>query len=177
MWIYMNNAFLSIVQNDSVPVILLVRARRSGDVESVFPDAGVIETSGSYYAFRPSISREVVIDRIANAVPSIDYPNFKDSVSNAWSRGIYSSVWNKTLEGFDTGMYSRRRSRVNNNRKENSASRSSMATKEKSADSTTSFLPKSASPIDDRDVIDLTGEDLSKVDFVDKRSADNNTIK
>jgi len=177
MWIYMNNAFLSIVQNDSVPVILLVRARRSGDVESVFPDAGVIETSGSYYAFRPSISREVVIDRIANAVLSIDYPNFKDSVSNAWSRGIYSSVWNKTLEGFDTGMYSRRRSRVNNNRKENSASRSSMATKEKSADSTTSFLPKSASPTDDRDVIDLKGEDLSKVDFVDKRSADNNTIK
>jgi len=52
-----------------------------------------------------------------------------------------------------------------------------MATKEKSADSTTSFLPKSASPTDDRDVIDLKGEDLSKVDFVDKRSADNNTIK
>lgn len=111
MWIYLNNAFLSIVQNDDTPDALLVRARRSGDIESVFPDARVIETPDSDYAFRSNISRELVADRIASAVLSIDYPNFKDSVPDTVRRGIYSSVWGKTLEGFDTGMYSRSRSR------------------------------------------------------------------
>lgn len=177
MWIYMNNAFLSIVRNDDVPGMLLVRARRSGDIESVFPDARVIETSGSDYAFRSNIGREVVADRIASAVLSIDYPNFKDSVSDPARRGIYSSVWNKTLEGFDTGMYSRSRSRVKINRNENSARKSIMAAKKKGADSTTSFLPKSTPPPEDRDVIDLTGEDLSKVDSGGKGSGDNKKIK
>jgi len=45
MWIYMNNAFLSIVQDDDVPGMLLVRARRSGDIESVFPDAEACEAA------------------------------------------------------------------------------------------------------------------------------------
>lgn len=176
MWIYMNNAFLSIVQDDDVPGMLLVRARRSGDIESVFPDARVIETSGSDYAFRSNIGREVVADRITNAVLSIDYPNFKDSVSDPARRRIYSSIWDTTLEGFDTGMYSRSRSRENNHTRENSA-RSSMVTKKKGADSRTSFLPKSTPPPEDRNVIDLTGEDLSKVDSGAKDSEDHKENK
>lgn len=164
MWIYLNNAFLSIVQNDDAPEMLLVRARRSGDIESVFPDAGVVETPGADYAFRSNIGREVVADRIANAILSIDYPNFKNSVPDPSRRGIYSSVWNTTLEGFDTGMYSRPRYRENHHTWENSARRSGVATKKKGEGSKSSFLPRSTPPPEDRNVIDLTGEDLSKVD-------------
>ena len=41
MWIMMNNSFLSIVSKDCGPAELLVRARRAGDIERVFPDAKV----------------------------------------------------------------------------------------------------------------------------------------
>ncbi len=47
-----------------------------------------------------------------------------------------------------------------------------MATKKKGEGSKYSFLPKSTPPPEDRNVIDLTGEDLSKVDSGGKGPAD-----
>ena len=41
MWIMTNNSYLSIVSKDCGPAELLVRARRAGDIEKVFPDAKV----------------------------------------------------------------------------------------------------------------------------------------
>ncbi len=45
MWIMTNNSYLSIVSKDCGPAELLVRARRAGDIEKVFPDAKVTRTT------------------------------------------------------------------------------------------------------------------------------------
>jgi hypothetical protein len=44
-----NNGYLSIVSKDCVPAELLVRARRAGDIEKVFPDAKVTRQTDSDY--------------------------------------------------------------------------------------------------------------------------------
>ena len=39
MWIFQNDSFLSIVAHRDKPGMLLVRARKAGDIEAVFPEA------------------------------------------------------------------------------------------------------------------------------------------
>jgi hypothetical protein len=48
MWICMSSSFLSIVDKYCDKVELLVRARRKGDIEAIFPDAEVNEYPGCY---------------------------------------------------------------------------------------------------------------------------------
>jgi hypothetical protein len=47
MWIFLNDSFLSIVANRELAGVLLVRARKEGDIEAVFPDATVREGEGT----------------------------------------------------------------------------------------------------------------------------------
>ena len=47
MWIMHSDCFLSIVSKDCGPTELLVRARRNGDIEKVFPSAKVIRSTGT----------------------------------------------------------------------------------------------------------------------------------
>src|SRR6516162_978255 len=47
MWIMTNNSYLSVVSKDCGPAELLVRARRAGDIERVFPDAKVTRNTNS----------------------------------------------------------------------------------------------------------------------------------
>ena len=60
MWIFLNNAFLSIVDKGGDGTTLLVRARRSGDIERAFPEAKVERTPGNDYRFRARLGREEV---------------------------------------------------------------------------------------------------------------------
>lgn len=106
MWVYLNDSFLSIVENEGDPDTLLVRSRSAGDIEAVFPEASVEHTPISDYAFRAAISREEVAVGIAKRVFSIDYPNFKNSVKNMDRKITYTSVWGKTVDGFRTGIFS-----------------------------------------------------------------------
>jgi hypothetical protein len=43
MWIFANNAFVSIVEFRDEPDMLLIRARLPGDIQAMFPDAEVLE--------------------------------------------------------------------------------------------------------------------------------------
>lgn len=52
MWICLNDAFLSIVRKDCGPNELLVRARREGDIERVFPRVKVEVTPLADYLYR-----------------------------------------------------------------------------------------------------------------------------
>ena len=52
MWIIMNDAFLSVVQNIYDEDELLVRARVEGDIERVFSNAEVFADEGSDYKYR-----------------------------------------------------------------------------------------------------------------------------
>lgn len=93
MWICLNRAFLSIVDKDCPADSLLVRARRAGDIESVFPKAKVARTVGNDYLFRAVVKRAEVVAAIAGEIEDIDYGNFKDSVEDKQLKGAYSSVW------------------------------------------------------------------------------------
>jgi hypothetical protein len=93
MWLCLNNAFLSIVHKDCKPTELLVRARRPGDIEKVFPDAKVTRYTKSDYLFRAVITRADVASALVRQVYDIDYGNFKDSVEDDRLHDAYAEVW------------------------------------------------------------------------------------
>lgn len=94
MWICLNRAFLSIVDDPDNPDSLLVRARRKGDIESVFGDVcRVRRTPERDYLFRASIPRTAVAAIIADEVSGINYGNFKASVRNKRLHDAFSRVW------------------------------------------------------------------------------------
>ena len=93
MWVFLNNAFLSIVADRNDPDRLLVRARFSNDIKAVFPEADVTETPDADYRFRAFLPRTFVSARLADAVNQIDYPNFKGSVHQNWRHDLYMKVW------------------------------------------------------------------------------------
>ena len=93
MWIMTNNSYLSIVKKDCRPAELLVRARRAGDIEKVFPDAKVTRNTNSDYLYRAVLPRDLVKQALAAMIDHIDYPNFKDSVEDSSLHAAYVSVW------------------------------------------------------------------------------------
>jgi hypothetical protein len=93
MWLCLNDCFYSIVAKDCRPDELLVRARRAGDIEKVFPDAKVTRTTKSDYLYRAVLPRDVVKQAMAAMIDQIDYPNFKDSVEDKSLHAAYTSVW------------------------------------------------------------------------------------
>lgn len=102
MWIFLNNAFLSIViDRQSNEGNLLVRARRKGDIEAVFPRAKVTVNAKRDYRFRASIRRQDVASAIADSICGISYDNFKDSIpkKDHERHTAYLRVWS-TMEQF-----------------------------------------------------------------------------
>lgn len=93
MWIFLNDAFLSIVDKGGDGSTLLVRARRSGDIERVFPSAAVQTTPHNDYRFRARIDREEVAEALAQSVREITYGNFKGSVKDHRRHDAYMDVW------------------------------------------------------------------------------------
>jgi GTPase SAR1 family protein len=94
MWIFLSDAFLSVVdKGDSSGKTLLVRARRHGEIERVFPEAHVVEGGGTDYKFRARIDRTSVAERIAESITNISYSNFKSSVDDASRHDAYMRVW------------------------------------------------------------------------------------
>lgn len=93
MWISLNNSFLSIVHKDCADDELLVRARRDGDIERLFPDAKVTVEPGHDYRCRARVPRSEVARVMAERIESIAYSNFKDSVRDDALYAVYSSAW------------------------------------------------------------------------------------
>ncbi len=93
MWIFLNDAFLSIVADRDNGDNLLVRARFPGDITTVFPSAEVAETRRADYRFRARLSRAEVASAIAQALASMTATNFKNSVRERWRHDVYLNVW------------------------------------------------------------------------------------
>ena len=93
MWIFLNDAFLSLVADRFDSGSLLVRARRAGDIDAVFPGADVTESDVADYRFRATIPRAEVVARLVERIGSIEYPNFKDSVRDPLRHDAYTNVW------------------------------------------------------------------------------------
>jgi hypothetical protein len=95
MWIFLNDAFLSVVADKADPRgdRLLVRARRAGDIERVFPMAEVFRVAGSDYAHRAWVPRGQVAEALAARVEAIDYPNFKNTIEDTGYHAAAMQVW------------------------------------------------------------------------------------
>ena len=93
MWIFLNNAFLSVVDKGGDGTTLLVRGRNQGDIECVFPGAQVSKTPSNDYLYRAHIDREEVAQAMAKAVRHISYPNFKATVKDHARHDAYMGVW------------------------------------------------------------------------------------
>ena len=93
MWLFFNDAMLSIVQKPDDEETLTVRARIKGDIESAFPDAKVVKGAGTDYQFRAKIPREVVAKAMFDRVMALDYGNFKSSVKDKKRHDTYMDVW------------------------------------------------------------------------------------
>jgi hypothetical protein len=93
MWLCMNSAFLSIAFKDCAEDELLVRARREGDIQKVFPNAKVIKSTNTDYLYRAVIPRNEVASAMAAQIQDIDYGNFKSSVNDKGLHDAYLEVW------------------------------------------------------------------------------------
>ena len=93
MWLMLSDCFLSVVRKDCKPDELLVRARRKGDIEKVFPSAEVTRNTGTDYLYRAVIPRDTVKQAVAAMIDHIDYPSFKDTVEDSSLHAAYVSVW------------------------------------------------------------------------------------
>jgi hypothetical protein len=94
MWIFLNDSFLSIVAHRDKPGVLLVRARRAGDIEAVFPDAKTWVEEYADYPHRAEVPVDTVAQAVAERVRGIAYDNFKNSVRERGRHDAYMSVWN-----------------------------------------------------------------------------------
>ena len=95
MWVFLNNSFLSIVENRNNKDELLVRSRIKGDIEKVFPDSDVFEMESSDYKYRSYIKKTNVSNKLKNIIEGITYDNFKNSIPSDQSERHHSylNVW------------------------------------------------------------------------------------
>ncbi|MFM7674368.1 MAG: hypothetical protein ACKO5F_02000 [Synechococcus sp.] len=95
MWIFLSDAFLSIVADKADPSgdRLLVRARRAGDIERVFPEAEVFCVAGADYAFRSWLPRASVAQACQDQVQAIQYTNFKNSIRDRDYHDAAMDAW------------------------------------------------------------------------------------
>ena len=68
MWIMTNSGFLSVVAHRDQPNDLLVRARRKGEIETIFPGADISRTPDADYLYRSVISRTEVSSVLARQI-------------------------------------------------------------------------------------------------------------
>lgn len=111
MWICLSEGFLSIVHKDCEADELLVRARRQGDIERVFPDAKVKKTVGNDYLYRAVIKRSVVGEALVSLADNIVYDNFKNTVRDNKLHGAFNAIWHTISRLQAIAPYSRGTSR------------------------------------------------------------------
>ena len=104
MWIFLNDAMLSIVQKPADKAgTLTVRGRIKGDIERVFPGAMVIEGGGTDYRFRANVPRDQVAQAMFDQVMALNYSNFKSTVKDRQRHDAYLKVWS-AMFGYQQGM-------------------------------------------------------------------------
>ena len=85
MWLFTTIGFFSVVAHRDDADTLLIRARVRGDLDALrvhhLPDIEILEDAGTDYAFRAMVSRDEWEYAAQQMVRDIDYPNFKQAVS------------------------------------------------------------------------------------------------
>lgn len=104
MWIFLNDSFLSAVEDRVDPSKLMVRGRIKGDIERVFPNACVTETPAADYRYRARIDRDTVAEAMARAVYQLQYDNFKNSVEDHQRHSAYFGCW-QSMVNYQTNAH------------------------------------------------------------------------
>ena len=100
MWIMLDTGFISIVEHNDNPDVLLVRARVREDIALTFgDDIEIEEMPGADYLYRASVDREEVAELIWHKVMSLDYTSHAKDVALKRSspaegrRAAYYDTW------------------------------------------------------------------------------------
>lgn len=93
MWIFGNDFALSIVSKDCAADELMVRARRKGDIEKIFPEAKVTRYTKSDYLYRAPVKKDAIKTAMVGEIDRIVYNNFKNSVRDNKLHDAYARVW------------------------------------------------------------------------------------
>jgi hypothetical protein len=92
MWVFLTDAFLSIVTDRDNPKNLLVRARFAGDIEAVFPFVKAERTEGDY-PYQKSVERDVVAAALSQRLRALDYDSLREAVQEDERHETYFQVW------------------------------------------------------------------------------------
>lgn len=97
MWIFLPDAFFSVVADRDDPERLLVRARVQGDIERYFPYCTPETTPWADYLFRVFLPRDEVAQVIADNILKMDYTNCREQIpaEDVRRSAAYSSVWSR----------------------------------------------------------------------------------
>lgn len=103
MWICLNNAFVSIVEDYFNNEYVHVRGRRQEDVENFLGDykAEITQTDTRDYRFRAYVTKFDLSKILAKCAYRIDYGNFKSSVKDKDLEKLYHEVWICGVENLD----------------------------------------------------------------------------
>jgi hypothetical protein len=101
VWIYTVDGFYSAVQDRDDPSRIMVRARQRVDLETLLKrldqgDLEILAWTGSDYAYRVFMPREMWLQYLENMGQELDYTNFKARALPAgdYSRSdAYHRVW------------------------------------------------------------------------------------
>jgi hypothetical protein len=104
MWIFKNNAFVSIVEDRDMPDQVWVRGRVAGDIEAFLGeicDYEVILTESADYRFRTVVHRNHAAMALFQSMDQVDYDNFKSSIEHSpfgeRRHTAYVGVWQTML--------------------------------------------------------------------------------
>lgn len=92
-WFCFNDGFVSVVQSDTDPDILMVRARRIEILETLFDEDRIKQYDFSDYRFRVFCLREEWQDIVSERIENINYSNFKNSVKDEELHKMYQNFW------------------------------------------------------------------------------------
>ncbi len=86
MWIFTKTGFISCVQHREKPDTMIVRARKLEHLAAFVGKqhaAEIFTLDFSDYKYRIELSRAIFQELVANQVEQLDYPNFKNSISDS----------------------------------------------------------------------------------------------
>ena len=92
MYVFTENAFLSLVAHERDERLLEVRAQFKGDIERTFPESEVGYDPSAEFPYSTSVPRDRVAERIALRVQHIGYRRFNPNSEEPWRQEAYSQV-------------------------------------------------------------------------------------
>ena len=92
MYVFTENALLSILAHERDERLVEVRARFKGDIERTFPETEVGYTPSEDFPYSTSVSRDRAAERVALQVQHIGYRRFNPSSEEPWRQQLYQNV-------------------------------------------------------------------------------------